>query len=114
MRHSQWRGVTRSLAADVDTPPAGARDIAQRVAACVTVRGRVRHLADADAVEHDPYDAAKHFLNVAALSGATPRLARRQEPVPGSIWRSTDFGILGNIDCAGKRELDDVGWRSGE
>ena len=36
-----------------------ARDVAERVAARVAVGGRIRHLADADAIEHDPDDAAE-------------------------------------------------------
>ena len=35
-----------------------AGDVAQRVAARVAVGGRVRHFADADAVQHDPGDAS--------------------------------------------------------
>src|SRR5580704_5998800 len=36
-----------------------ARDIAQSVAALVAVGFRVRHFADADAIEYDPDDAAE-------------------------------------------------------
>ncbi len=35
------------------------RDVAQRVAAHVAIGGRVRHFADADAVEHDPDHAVE-------------------------------------------------------
>src|SRR2546429_674148 len=48
---------------------ADAGDVPQGVTAGVTVGRGVRHLPDADAVEHDPDDAAEHFLRVAALGG---------------------------------------------
>ena len=41
------------------------REVAQRIAAGVTVGGGVGHFADAHAVEHDPDDAAEHFSTVA-------------------------------------------------
>src|SRR5580658_9558167 len=36
-----------------------ARDVAQCIAADIAILGRVRHLADTDAIEHDPDSAPK-------------------------------------------------------
>ena len=47
---------------------AGASDIAQRVAARVAIRRRIRHLADADAVQHDPDDATETELSLNNLT----------------------------------------------
>ena len=46
----------------------GARggDVAERVAALVAVRRRIRQLADADAVEHDDDGASEHLSSLSA------------------------------------------------
>ncbi len=45
----------------------GASDMAQRVAAGIAVGRGVGHLADADAVEHDPDDTAEHGVIAGSL-----------------------------------------------
>ena len=61
-----------------------ARDIAQRVAALVAIGRRIRHLADADAIEHDPDDAAEaHAESLLDFGRARDRSARSTAPRTG-------------------------------
>ena len=50
-----------------------ARDVAERVAAGIAVRGGVGHLADADAVKHDPDYPLKHRILTVTRGSGTAR-----------------------------------------
>src|SRR5580704_12324945 len=67
-KSSQGFDVPQAEAAQIGKPHRPpSRDVAQCVAAGVSVGGGVGHLADSHAVEHDPDDTPEHFSTVARL-----------------------------------------------
>jgi hypothetical protein len=57
----QWLDVAQAQAREIwELQTTEARDVAKRVATGIAIVGRVRHFADADAIQHDPDYASKH------------------------------------------------------